>query len=58
MAETIDIKKLEETYGHLGLTVRECEPGEIGGIFVKSGDGSKREVTMEDLFPEWEDAND
>lgn len=55
MVETIDIKKLEETYGHLGLTVRKCEPGEVGGIFVKSSDGSKREITMEDLFPGWED---
>ncbi|WP_164071358.1 hypothetical protein [Bacillus altitudinis] len=55
MDEMFDAKKLEETYGHLGLTVRKCEPGEVGGIFVKSSDGSKREVTMEDLFPGWED---
>ncbi|WP_157774429.1 hypothetical protein [Bacillus altitudinis] len=56
MAETFDVKKLEETYGHLGLTVRKSEPGEVGGIFVKASDGSKREVDMEDLFPEWEAA--
>lgn len=55
MERTFDIKKLEETYGHLGLTVQKCEPGEVGGIFVKESDGTKREITMEDLFPGWED---
>ncbi|WP_235046696.1 hypothetical protein [Bacillus safensis] len=55
MAETFDAKKFEDNYGQLGLTVRKCDPGEVGGIFVKSSDGSKREVTMEDLFPGWED---
>ncbi|MCA6607508.1 hypothetical protein [Bacillus safensis] len=55
MERTFDVKKLEEKYGHLGLTVCKCEPGEVGGIFVKADDGTKREVTMDDLFPGWED---
>lgn len=55
MTKTFDAKNFEDNYGQLGLTVRKCDPGEVGGIFVKSSDGSKREVTMEDLFPGWED---
>ncbi|MHC2451221.1 hypothetical protein ACUXP3_001822 [Bacillus altitudinis] len=55
MERTFDVKNLEEKYGHLGLTVRNCEPGEVGGIFVKASDGTKREVTIDDLFPGWED---
>ncbi|QLI77096.1 hypothetical protein [Bacillus pumilus] len=55
MDRTFDVKKLEEKYGHLGLTVRKCEPGGVGGIFIKESDGSKREITMEDIFPGWED---
>lgn len=35
----------------LGIEVREVAPGE-GGVFIQEEDGSERELTTFDLFPE------
>ncbi|MDZ5669119.1 hypothetical protein P9D80_03450 [Bacillus spizizenii] len=55
MKYEFDFERIKENAEKLGLTVRKCGPGEVGGLFVTSSDGTKRELTMADMFPEWEE---
>ncbi|KYC77842.1 hypothetical protein B4090_4010 [Bacillus licheniformis] len=46
-----DIDHIIKVAKELGIEVREVAPGE-GGVFIKEEDGSERELTTFDLFPE------
>ncbi|MCY7423473.1 hypothetical protein [Bacillus amyloliquefaciens] len=55
MKHEFDFERIKESAEKLGLTVRKCGPGEVGGLYVRSSDGTRRELTMSDMFPEWEE---
>ena len=46
-----DIDHIIKVAKELGIEVREVAPGE-GGVFIQEEDGSERELTTFDLFPE------
>ncbi|MCU9958550.1 hypothetical protein BJQ92_00019 [Bacillus licheniformis] len=52
-----DIDHIIKVAKELGIEVREVAPGE-GGVFIKEEDGSERELTTFDLFPETKEIAD
>ncbi|MFL6977083.1 hypothetical protein R7M47_05410 [Bacillus inaquosorum] len=47
-----DSERIKENARKYGAEVRDCEPGEVGGVYIIGEDGTKREATIEDLFPQ------
>ncbi|WP_241494256.1 hypothetical protein [Bacillus paralicheniformis] len=52
-----DIDHIIKVAKELGIEVREVAPGE-GGVFIQEEDGSERELTTFDLFPETKEIAD